>query len=109
VQSRIAMLDISALAFGLLAIAAFALAICIVIVAAIRLMQCWRFADDAEARQRPALADMGFRRNRLRKVCGDAADLGCVRGNVDGELQPADDFSDLDLRDSARPTLCLSD
>jgi hypothetical protein len=33
VQSRIAMLDISALAFGLLAIAAFALAICIVIVA----------------------------------------------------------------------------
>jgi hypothetical protein len=33
VQSRITMLDISALAFGLLAIAAFALAICIVIVA----------------------------------------------------------------------------
>jgi hypothetical protein len=86
VQSRIAMLDISALAFGLLAIAAFALAICIVIVAAIRLMQCWRFADDAEARQRPALADMGFRRNRLRKVCGDAADLGCVGGNVDGSF-----------------------
>src|ERR1700730_12459722 len=32
---------------------------------------------------------------------GDAADLGCVRG-CDGDLQPADDFSELDLRDSAR-------
>jgi len=79
VQSRIAMPDISALAFGLLAIAAFisgfrkrrphlwfalaglafglsiackwrglfALAICIVIVAVIRLMQSWQFADYA--------------------------------------------------------------
>jgi hypothetical protein len=56
----------------------------------------------AEARQQPALAVMGFRRNRLRGFCGDAADLGCVRGNVDGDLQPADDFSELDLRDSAR-------
>ena len=79
VQSRIAMLDISALAFGLLAIAAFifgfrkrrphvwllsqgwafglsvackwsglfALAVFIVIVAVIRLMQSWQFADYA--------------------------------------------------------------
>jgi hypothetical protein len=30
-------------------------------------MQCWQFADDAEARQRPAPAVMGFRRNRLRR------------------------------------------
>lgn len=95
VQSRIAMPDISALAFGLSS----------------------RDPPDAKlavyrlcaaAQQQPALAVIGFRRNRLCRFCGDAADLGCVRGNVDGDLQPADDFSELDLRDSA-PTLCLSD
>jgi hypothetical protein len=139
VQSRIATLDISALAFGPLAIAAFisgfrkrrphvwfALA---GLAFGLSIACKWSglFADlyrhrrrdppdaklavcrlCAEARQRPALAAMGFRRNRLRRFCGDAADLGCVRGNVDGDLQPADDFSELDLGDSA-PTLCLSD
>ena len=52
----------------------------------------------AEARQQPALAVMGFRRGRIRGLCRDAADLGRVRGNVDGDVQPADDFPELDLR-----------
>jgi dolichyl-phosphate-mannose-protein mannosyltransferase len=74
VQSRIAMLDISTLAFGLFAIAAFM---------------------------------FGFRKRRphvwFAPVVATAfAGLGCVRGNVDGDLQPADDFSELDLRDGVR-------
>jgi hypothetical protein len=135
VQSRIAMLDIPALAFGLLAIAAFisgfrkrrphvwfALAARgwpSVFRSPANGADClpWRSVSSrrsdppdaklavcricAEARQQPALAVMGFRRNCLRRFCGDAADLGYVRGNVDGDLQPADDFS--------APTLCLSD
>jgi hypothetical protein len=36
---------------------------------------------------------------KFRRAC-DAADLGRVRGNVDGNLQPADDFPELDLRRS---------
>ena len=129
VQSRIAMLDISALAFGLLAIAAFisgfrkrrphvwfalaGLAFGLSIACkwsgllALRSVSSRRSDPPdaklvvcrlcAEARQQPALAVMGSRRNRLRRFCGDAADLGCVRGNVDGDLQPTDDFSDLNM------------
>jgi hypothetical protein len=43
-------------------------------------------------------------------LCCDAADLGCVRGNVDGDLQPADDLPELDLRGSqmASPDLAAN-
>src|ERR1019366_4476112 len=51
-----------------------------------------------KARQQPALAVMGLRRDRLRRLCCGAADLGGVRGNVDGDIQPADDLPELDLR-----------
>ena len=52
----------------------------------------------AAARQQPALAVMGVCRGRIRRLCRDAADLGGVRRNVDGDVQPADDFPELDLR-----------
>ena len=45
-----------------------------------------------------ALAAMGLCRDRSRGLRRDAADLGGVRRNVDGDVQPADDFSELDLR-----------
>src|SRR6202165_630397 len=51
-----------------------------------------------EARQQPALAVMGFRRGRLRRLCGNAADLRSLRGNVDGDVHPADGLPELDLR-----------
>ena len=51
----------------------------------------------AAAGQQPALAVMGLCRARFRGLCGDAADLGGVCGNVDGDVQPADDFPELDL------------
>ena len=52
----------------------------------------------AAAGQQPALAAMGFRRGRVRGLCRDAADLGGVSGNVDGDLCPADDVPELDMK-----------
>src|SRR6267154_1258260 len=41
---------------------------------------------------------MGLRRGRGRGLCGDAADLRSLRGNVDGDVQPADAVPELDLK-----------
>ncbi len=60
----------------------------------------------AEARQQPRLAAMGLRCDRVRGLRRDAADLGSVRGNVDGDLQPDDALPELDLskrRSEAEP------
>jgi hypothetical protein len=56
----------------------------------------------AEARQQPALAALGLRRRRSRRLCCNAADFSRVLRNVDGGVQPADDFPELDL--ASRPS-----
>ncbi len=56
----------------------------------------------AEARQQSALAAMGVRRGRSRGLCRDAADLGGIRRNVDGDVQPADAVPELDLKFEAQ-------
>src|SRR5258705_1415767 len=44
-------------------------------------------SDRSRSRRRiPALAAMDLRGDRLRRLCGDAADFGWVRGHIDGEL-----------------------
>jgi hypothetical protein len=40
---------------------------------------------------------VGICRHGVSRLCRDAADLGRVRGKVEGDLQPADDFPELDL------------
>jgi hypothetical protein len=54
----------------------------------------------AEARQQPPLAVMGLCSDCIRRLCCDAAYFGRVRGNIDGDVQPADDLPELDLRGS---------
>ena len=44
-----------------------------------------------------ALAAVGLCRDRRHRLCRDAADLGRLRGNVDGDLQPPDAVPGLDL------------
>jgi hypothetical protein len=50
-----------------------------------------------EAWELSALVALGLRRGGVCRLYRHAADLGRVRGNVDGEFQPADDFPELDL------------
>ena len=57
-----------------------------------------------QSRQHAALAAMGLCRGRFRGLRRDAADLGRVRRNVDGDVQPPDDFPELDLTAFHRAT-----
>src|ERR1700746_3397281 len=62
----------------------------------------------AETGELSALVSVGLRRSGVCRLCRHAADLGGVRGHVHGEFQPADDFSELDLRVSAYFIMILS-
>ena len=57
----------------------------------------WRWSMRCRARQHAALAAVGLCRRRCSGLRRDAADLGGVGRDVDGDVQPADDFPELDL------------